>query len=152
MAEAIATDLALGRDLDVTISSTGVLDGGRPASEGAAETMTRRGLDLSNHVSRQIDASLLEAADLIVTMERRHLLVIAELDPAALRRAFPLNELERIAASIGPRSPTETYERWIARAGDPARSPAPPSRRTEAPARRGSSTSQAPVPVPTALR
>ena len=59
--------------------------------------MARAGLDLSDHVSRQIDGYMIDDADLVITMERQHLAIVGELSPAAARRAFTLKELARLA-------------------------------------------------------
>ena len=63
---------ATERDLPIEVSSAGFLSPGEPASETMALVMGERGLDLSAHRSRVVDCEMVAAADLIVTMERRH--------------------------------------------------------------------------------
>ena len=71
-AEAYLHSHAAERDLDVDVSSAGFLYDGEPASETMAKVMVERGFDLSEHRSRIVDCAMVEAADLVVTMERRH--------------------------------------------------------------------------------
>lgn len=66
---------------------------GRPASDGAVAAMARRGLDLSEHTSRPLDAEDLSTADLVVTMESQHLVELVSAHPGALDRTFTLREL-----------------------------------------------------------
>lgn len=62
---------AAERGVEVEASSAGFLYDGEPASETMAKVMGERGFDLSEHRSRIIDCELVEATDLVVTMERR---------------------------------------------------------------------------------
>lgn len=63
---------AAERGLDLEVSSAGFLYDHEPASETMAKVMGERGFDLSEHRSRIVDCAMVEAADLVVTMERRH--------------------------------------------------------------------------------
>ncbi len=56
-------------------------EAGQPATPLAQAVMQRRGIDLSDHRSRLVDADLLAAADVILVMTRHHL--------EALRAEFP---------------------------------------------------------------
>ncbi|MEZ5168820.1 MAG: hypothetical protein R2695_20925 [Acidimicrobiales bacterium] len=69
----------LRRDLErlappwtVEVLSAGFLTEGEPASSTVIEVLDERGLDARDHRSRRVDETLLESADLVVTMERRH--------------------------------------------------------------------------------
>ena len=71
---------------------------GHPAIADAVDAMRRRDLDVTGHRSRQVSAPRVDAADLILTAERDHVVRIASISPAAFRRAFTLPEwCERIA-------------------------------------------------------
>lgn len=50
---------------------------GQPASQGALHAMERRGLSLAAHRSRTVTRHLLEEADLLVCISRRHLDMLA---------------------------------------------------------------------------
>jgi len=116
MAERLAADQLRRRGVDAEVRSSGTMEGGVPATDGARRALARRGLDLSEHTSRQLDADTIEVADLIVTMERRHLGAVAELSIEAVRRSFPLKELAALAAATGTRPPAVPVSEWIARA------------------------------------
>lgn len=96
MAEVIVRDL-VGDGGTVEVRSRGTMPGGQPASDHAAREAHRRGLDLRDHVSREITADDVDWADLILTMERRHIGHVAALDLGAVARTFTLPE----AASLG---------------------------------------------------
>ncbi|MDR1531133.1 MAG: low molecular weight protein arginine phosphatase [Clostridiales bacterium] len=69
MAEAIARDILKKRRLTVEVSSAGMAAlPGSPASAGALMAMASLGLDLSGHRSRRLERSLLEPADIVLTM------------------------------------------------------------------------------------
>ena len=101
--------------LDVPVSSAGMLDGGRPALPEVMSEMGARGLDVSGHRSRAVQAADLAEAGLVLGMARenlRHAVVIA---PEAWPRAFTLKELVRRAEDIGPRRAGEPLASWLPR-------------------------------------
>lgn len=116
MAEVLTTDLLDRRGVDAAVVSCGVMEGGVRASAGAVRAMARRGLDLSRHLSHQMDSDTVAVADLIITMERRHIASVAELDIAAVRRTFTLLELADLAVVVGPRRGDRSIGSWIAEA------------------------------------
>jgi protein-tyrosine phosphatase len=116
MGQVMAAELLDRRGVDAVVASCGVMEGGSPASRGSVRAMSRRGLDLSTHVSQQMDSDTVGAADLILTMERRHIASVAELSIEAVRRTFTLKELADLAVVVGPRPPTTTVGSWIASA------------------------------------
>lgn len=82
MAQAIAVDEAQKNNSSHSFSSAGIATSpGAPASPLAQEIMTKQGIDLSAHQSRQVDKILMKAADRIYTMTEAHANV--------LRQAFP---------------------------------------------------------------
>jgi len=76
LAEAIARRILEERGwTGVAVASAGVgAFPGAPASEGSIQAARRHGLDLSGHRSARVDAAMLEAADLVLTMSLSHLL------------------------------------------------------------------------------
>ena len=64
-----ATDLA--SVFEATVSSAGIYQGGVPATHHGVDAMADRGLDLSAHQSRQMDADMLHRADLVIAMGAR---------------------------------------------------------------------------------
>ncbi len=92
MAEALARRTLHRRDIPAEVISAGRMSSGYEASPGAVGAMGRRDLDLSNHRSAQLDPGTLAAADLILVMEREHLIDVFEIQPTALERSFTLGE------------------------------------------------------------
>lgn len=92
MAEVIAQDQFDRAGLALNAVSAGFLESGVPAEPEALRTVRKRGLDLSSHVSTQIDDELLDGVDLILTMTSDHALRIAVEHPAAATRTFVLAE------------------------------------------------------------
>jgi protein-tyrosine-phosphatase len=87
----------------VELDNSGFGPVGLPPIDDAIAAMERRGLDVSEHRSSATTVSLVDAADLILTAERDHVVKIAALSPAAFRRAMTLPEfLDASAdASVG---------------------------------------------------
>lgn len=95
----------------VVVQSAGVsaVPGAR-ASPEAVEVMSRRGLDLAQHASQPLSASLVQQADVILTMTRSHLTTLLAQHPEAFDRAKVLAKDESdVADPIG--GPAALYER-----------------------------------------
>jgi protein-tyrosine phosphatase len=118
MAEALLTRRLLDAGVAATVSSAGLLPGGAPATGHAADTLARRGLDLSGHRSRSLDRSLVDGADLVLGMTREHVREVAVLDPDAYARSFTLKELVRLGERAGPRRSDESLTEWLGRVGE----------------------------------
>jgi protein-tyrosine phosphatase len=77
--------------------------------------LTNKGIDVSSHVSTQMDKKLINAADLVIVMEARHLKYIETFFPEARHKTHLLKELvceageREIPDPIG--CPDEEYER-----------------------------------------
>jgi protein-tyrosine phosphatase len=102
-------------DRTVTVSSAGLYEGGRPATDHGIATMAARGLDLGAHRSRQATSELLRRADVVIAMAREHVREVAVLEPAAIDRSFTLKELVRLAQAGGGRRVGEPLGEWLAR-------------------------------------
>jgi len=105
---------AIQRSIDVTIDSAGFMEGGFEPPSEIVHAGRAFGLDLSNHRSRQLDANLVNSADLIVTMTRRHVRELAVTYPGTWQRTFTIRELVRRGQSIGPLAAQLTPDAWIA--------------------------------------
>lgn len=108
LAEVIAQDLFDRAGLPFVASSAGFLEPGWPAEPEGVRVASRRGLDLTRHVSRQLDDDLVATNDLILTMTSDHALRIVSEWPEATSRTFVLAEVGTLLAE-GPsgRSPDE---------------------------------------------
>jgi protein-tyrosine phosphatase len=71
------------------------------------------GVDLSGHISRQLGADDLSAADAVVTMSRQHLREVVLLVPDVWPRAFTLPQLVRRGEDVGPRVAGQTIREWF---------------------------------------
>lgn len=118
MAEVIAASMLEARGIDAVVTSSGLLEEGLPASPGSVRAVAHRGLSLANHLSRALDVAELRDADLILTMERRHIVAVADLCLDVIGRTFTLRELADIATMVGPRSADRSIKSWIAGAAD----------------------------------
>ncbi len=66
---------------------------GLPASESGVAVMRERGLDMSRHRSRNVDAALLAKVDLVLTMTASHAEVLRAEFPSAATKIFRLTEM-----------------------------------------------------------
>jgi protein-tyrosine phosphatase len=84
--------------------------------------MDSYGIDLRDHRSRALTEPMLQGADLVLGMSRRHVQEAVLLDPRSWPHAFMLKELVRRGEFIGPRLPAQRPESWIGAAhGDRTR-------------------------------
>src|SRR5947209_7671434 len=89
----------LGDDADlfeVTSAGTGALVD-YPIQEHAAALMAEHGIDVDGFAARQLDAGLLEDADLLLGMTREHRAAAATEAPSTIRKLFTLREFARLA-------------------------------------------------------
>lgn len=125
MAEALLARAAERRGARVRVGSAGVrgLDGA-PPSDGSVAAMARMGLDISAHRARSCTVDLLDQADLVVTMEARHVVDLVALAPDVLGRTFPLRELALTGdGTLAPALPNGSADqhglaRWLAAQGE----------------------------------
>lgn len=102
MAAAIANAMAAERGLEITFSSAGTWAAtGEPASAEAVAVLRERGIDLRGHVSRRLDARIIEEADLVLTMTTSHTLAVLSSMPKARGKVFTLKEYIRLLNEAG---------------------------------------------------
>ena len=114
MAEVILRARADAAALPLSVSSAGLLFDGRGPEQGAVWAVSKLGLDLTSHVSRTISAEILEAADLVLTMEFRQLREVVLSEGGSLERTFTLPDVAA-RADASPRLEGETQTDWVAR-------------------------------------
>jgi protein-tyrosine phosphatase len=102
----------------VAVISAGLLEGGHPVAAQTVKAMAPYGVDLSGHLSTELTADAVEAAELIVTMERRHAREVVLLVPTALGRTFTLKDLVRRGERVGPRPAGTTLAAWLEGVGE----------------------------------
>jgi protein-tyrosine phosphatase len=106
------------RGVEATISSSGFLLDGDPATGDAVAVMRLRDIDIAPHRSRTTTAEMLEQADLVVAMARVHIRQAGVLVPSAFPRLLTLKELVRRGEQVGPRHADESLDEWLARVGE----------------------------------
>lgn len=76
------------------------------------------GVDLSDHLSRQLTDDMLASADVVVGMAREHVREAALTLPGAFGRTFTLRELVRRAAKVGGPGPGGSLADWVGQLSD----------------------------------
>lgn len=91
------------------VRSAGFLAAGRSCPEELQKALANRGVSVADHRSYTVDRDSLTAADIVFTMEARHVLDATVIDRRSLRKTLPLKEA---AGAVGP---DETFESFLAR-------------------------------------
>jgi protein-tyrosine-phosphatase len=102
--------------VDAVVESAGLLESNREIAQGTVRALADHAIDVRPHRSRSLDAATVEAASLILGLERVHVREAVLLAPATWPRAFTLKELVRRGEAIGRRRPRESLGAWLARA------------------------------------
>lgn len=90
---------------DVGVASAGVRAlVGRPMDPDTVRVGETMGLDCEGHQARQLDASLLREARLVLTASLAQRRGVVELFPPAVQRTFGLRQLGRLLAAGDPRA------------------------------------------------
>ena len=97
------------------VSSAGRLWEGSPASGDGVTAMRAYGIDTTSHRSRRLTPDMARQADLIIGMAREHVRDVAVIGQDLWPKAFTLKELVRRAAQVGPRSPGQPFDEWLAK-------------------------------------
>lgn len=93
-AEVMLRQVVIGKGIQVSSAGLGALvNHGIDAT--AQELLVEQGLDAAGHRARQIDSAILAAADLVLTMERKHVRRIAEIAPEASGKTFLLGKWQQ---------------------------------------------------------
>lgn len=105
------------RGVDAEVQSAGLLTQGESPSDSACAVARDLGVDVTGHVSQLLSTELVAHADLVVGMERSHVRAVVAVAPALWSRCFTLRELDRLAASHGPRPSHFSLAQWVERLG-----------------------------------
>lgn len=122
MAEALLRERSRALGLDLAVCSAGSMFDDRPAERGAVAALARLDIDLAGHRSRVFTPEIVGRADLVITMEQRHVREISVVPGASFATTFTLPDLVARSTSVGPRG-NEPVEDWLGRVGA-GRSPA----------------------------
>lgn len=113
MAEALLARKLANCGIEANVSSTGLIEAGRPATPEGATVMGKRGFDLGPHRSRVLDFEQVKRADLVLGMARQHVREAYLAAPGRLERIFTLREIVRRGEAVGPCD--GDLGRWLAR-------------------------------------
>lgn len=117
-AAAVARRLVAEHDLPLDVDSAGFLDAGYAADADMSHVARKRGLDLSGHVSRQVDVALLERSDIVIAMTGQHVIDLAGIAPTATRRILTLREAAAASQENPPDRDAASLRNWVAGAAD----------------------------------
>lgn len=102
----------LGDDVQVSSAGVGAVVG-HPIQRQMVSQLNRVGVDSTAFAARQLRASEVRSAGLILALTREHRGQVVELVPAALRRTFTLLEFARILDSAQlPGVPAAAPDQW----------------------------------------
>lgn len=93
-AEVMLRQAVAGKGIQVSSAGLGALVG-HGIDATAQELLVEQGMDGLAHRARQIDDAILGAADLVLTMERKHVRRIAEIAPQASGKTFLLGKWQQ---------------------------------------------------------
>lgn len=127
MERVLAHELApLG--VQVSSAGTGALDG-RPIEPGSVALLEARGIDVSRFAARQLQAEMVEAADLVLTATREHRRLVVQEAPSALGRVFAVLDFadlcEGLSAADIERAPGDNVVARLAAAAGARRALVP---------------------------
>lgn len=80
-----------GRDVAVESAGIGAVEGAR-IDPAALAVLERHGISAGGHVARRLNKSMIDAADLVLVMERQHLEFIRSSIPSAAGKTFLLGK------------------------------------------------------------
>jgi protein-tyrosine phosphatase len=110
IAEFVLRRRLAGRDVIVESAGIAATDGAR-IDPRALSVLDRHGIDADAHVARRLDQRMLDAADLVLVMERSQLELIRSQIPSAAGKTFLLGKWQggfEIPDPLG--KPHETFE------------------------------------------
>jgi protein-tyrosine-phosphatase len=79
--------------------------------------MAQYGVDLSNHVSRQVTAGSAAEAEIILGLTREHVREVVAMAPQAWPKTFTLKDFVRRAERVGPRRRHQRVADWLVSVG-----------------------------------
>ena len=107
LGEVILRDTLFRHGVDAVVVSAGTMQGaaGMPAARGSRKVAKELGLDLDQHVSHEVDAETVAAADLVVTMGVSHVMDLAAKFDGCHDKTLTLRELVAHVASSEVQGP-----------------------------------------------
>jgi protein-tyrosine-phosphatase len=105
-------------DTNVKVECAGILKyNGTPLPEDVMELTERHGIDLSTHIPKQVNAKLVEAADLILVFDKKQVGELTEKYPHAKNKIYTIKNYAGIYDGQDMEDlwnkPAEAFERHI---------------------------------------
>lgn len=101
---AVVRRLGAGSPFAVYSAGTRAADG-IPMTPTAVETLGELGVAADGFVSSELRAERLEAAGVVLTLERRHRSRVVDVAPSVLKRAFTVREFARVVTAVAASKP-----------------------------------------------
>ena len=107
LGEVILRDALFRHGVDAVVVSAGTMHGaaGMPAARGSRKVAKELGLDLNQHVSHEVDADTVAAADMVVTMGVSHVMELAARFDGCHDKTLTLRELAAHVSSSEMQGP-----------------------------------------------
>ena len=99
--------------LDVWVESAGTRATKGPCAPGTVKALAKKGIDASGHMSRQVDAPMIERSDLVIATDRANLGVLAVDYEVPREQLFILREFVGLGRSVGARQPDQEIDDWL---------------------------------------
>ena len=115
MAEAFLRRRLADLGVEAHVHSAGRLWDDTPATPEGVAALAAMGYDTSGHRSRRLTPDMVRRADLVLGMAREHVRDVAVISTDLWPRTFTLKELVRRAEAVGPRSPDQPFDEWLAK-------------------------------------
>ena len=112
---AVLEEHARARGVAVRVDSAGLATEGVGPPRAVVNLLRARGIDVSSHRSRLLDAALVADADLVVGAAREHAWEAVALRPSAIDRVFTVRELARLVRMVGMPTEGEQLASWTER-------------------------------------
>ncbi len=114
----------LARDLfgesDKVFRSAGFLDAGVSCPSDLVDVLRNRRIDATAHRSYQLDQASLDAAELLLTMEGRHVQKATMISPDSFPKIVPIREAAMVLDRLGPaQTSIEEFVEELNRKRDP---------------------------------
>lgn len=101
LAERLGCEVGALEQFGVMVNSAGTSGGSGPATSGALNAMSRRGVDLSDHLSTALTVELVQQADHVFVMTRRHLDDVLAMAPWAEDKTSLLLNTQDVEDPVG---------------------------------------------------
>jgi protein-tyrosine phosphatase len=103
---------------EVTVHSAGTVAAGVGTPRALLLEGRALGIDFVDHLPRVVDPDMIRAADLVVSLTRRHLRETVTAVPTSFPKTFTLREIVRRGAHTGQRGAAESLGVWLSRLHD----------------------------------